>query len=280
MARPLGQQAVEAAAVFGPRDLLGVGGADRRDMVGVDQPGLEERDAAIELDAVETEGGGRNGEVVEPRSVELALVGEIVDRHDRRRAPAAPTQVAGGERGRPVVEMQQVGPPAVDAAHRQVGRGEAEPGETDRVVGEFCAARHRRRASRRGRRVQSTGRDRRRARRARSARRSSRAGSRRRRAGGRQCRSPPRRATRDDRRAASTRASHPGRSARGSAAEISPRPPAWRKSLDSGVTNSALATASGRAAGAAKSFASRWNRTRLAAGGLGMGSRNVTSAAS
>ena len=109
-------------------------------MVGVDDPCLEERDAAIELDAVEAEGRLGNGEVVEPRSVELILVGEVVDRHHGRRLAAAPAQIAGRECGRPVVEMEDVGTPAVEPAHRQFGGGEAQPGEADRIVGEFAAA--------------------------------------------------------------------------------------------------------------------------------------------
>ena len=139
LVRPLGEQPVEAAAELGAGDLLGVGRADGGDMVGVDDPRLEEGDAAVELDAVEAEGGLGNGEVVEPRRVELALVREIVDRHHGRGLAAAPAQVAGGERGRPVVEMEDVGPPAVQAAHRQFGGGEAQPREADRVVGEFIA---------------------------------------------------------------------------------------------------------------------------------------------
>ena len=72
-------------------------------------------------------------------ALELALVGEIVDRHHGRGLAASPAQVAGGERGRPVVEMEDVGPPAVQAAHRQFGGGEAQPREADRVVGELIA---------------------------------------------------------------------------------------------------------------------------------------------
>ena len=77
------QQAVEAAAVLPAGDFARVGLADRGDMRGVEDAGLQERDAAVELDAVDRHRVLGDGERAKPVAAEQSLKRQVVDRQDR-----------------------------------------------------------------------------------------------------------------------------------------------------------------------------------------------------
>ena len=84
------QQPVEPTAGFGRHDLAGIGLADGRDVRGVVDPGLQEREVTVELDAVHLEGAVRNPEPSKRLARKQSLIGKIVDRQDARHAPACP----------------------------------------------------------------------------------------------------------------------------------------------------------------------------------------------
>ena len=133
--RPCREQSLQAAAFRRPLDLRRKGRADGGDPVGVKEPGLEEAELPPELRAVDSEHPLRQAQRRKRGRREQPLIGEVVDRDHRRRAP--PRCPAGGRRrpmcrrgtgGRalgekveierrqprlPVVGVDQVGPPPV-----------------------------------------------------------------------------------------------------------------------------------------------------------------------
>lgn len=98
LAGELRQDAVEPPAELRASDLFGVGGADSRDMGGVDHPGFEERDPAVELDAVHRESVLGDRQRVSAGRVEISLMGEVVNGQQRGRRAASPSEIGGGHR--------------------------------------------------------------------------------------------------------------------------------------------------------------------------------------
>ena len=105
-------------------------------MVGIEQASFEERDPAVELDAVDVESPVGNTQSEQPVGVEQTLMGDVVDGEYVRHAGTVPAQESGGQCGRPIVHMEKVRVP-VDAAEalRELGRGQRKPGEAKIVIG-------------------------------------------------------------------------------------------------------------------------------------------------
>src|SRR4051794_12313485 len=130
------KQAFETAAEFIRGDLPRIGAADCREMRGVDQPGLEEGELVVELDAVDVEGALRYADPPQRVLREEALIGEVVNGQDRRQLGAAPGEVGRHERSLPVIGMDQVCCPIlVQRAHRELSGGRGKARKTDVVVG-------------------------------------------------------------------------------------------------------------------------------------------------
>jgi hypothetical protein len=133
--RARGQEALEPHAARRCADLARVGRADRADHVGVEEPGLQEADAAVVLDAVGRERRRRQAQRAEQADRELALEGQVVHGHDRGR----PVAVGKGEVGRceaslPVVRVDDVGLPGLQPTEPDLARGPGERGEALGVV--------------------------------------------------------------------------------------------------------------------------------------------------
>lgn len=125
------EDAVQAAAVFRGSDFLGVGLAHRGDVVGMGDAGLEERQAPVELHAFVAQRFVGEAQFGAALQVAEALVGEVVDGKQARRAHAVPGHVGRRQRRRPVVGVHQARlpawaprPPAISAAarHRRAKR--------------------------------------------------------------------------------------------------------------------------------------------------------------
>ncbi|CTP90615.1 hypothetical protein XTPLMG728_2634 [Xanthomonas translucens pv. poae] len=124
---------VQAAALRRPGDLRGVADADRVDVVGVDDAGAQERHLPVELQVLQAVVG--DAQHAGHRVREQALVGQVVDGQQAWRAPAGPAHVGGGQRARPVVEVQQVRMPVQPgAAAGDLRGGVRQRGEAQRVV--------------------------------------------------------------------------------------------------------------------------------------------------
>ena len=127
LARLGAQHPVEPHALRNGEDLAGVGGAHRRDVVGVAHASLQEADLLVVLHAVDVVGPDRQAHAREPHRGEQALEGEVVDREQRGWHVAvgprdhAEAQVRGNEPGLPVVGVHQIGPPTTE---RQASGGD------------------------------------------------------------------------------------------------------------------------------------------------------------
>ena len=150
-ARP--QQAVKPAAMLPRRDFPRVGLADRRHLRGVIDAGFQERNAAVEFDAVDRHRLLGNGERAEPVAFEQSLIGEIVNCQYRGDVEPLPLHVGRRQGRRPIVGVHDIRPPVrIRVAFGDFRGGERKPGEADVVVTEIDAGR-RRRASRLDRRA-------------------------------------------------------------------------------------------------------------------------------
>lgn len=105
-------------------DFPGVGGADRGQLVGQLQAGLEKGELAVVFDPVEAPGGFWQAESGPQAGREAALEGDVVYRHDAGR-PAFVMQVGGRQGGLPVVDMDHVGAPVEGRAGLAEEGGEA-----------------------------------------------------------------------------------------------------------------------------------------------------------
>lgn len=133
--RPLPQEPFQTAAEFGGRDLPRIGLADRRQVRGRDQAGLDEGQAIVEFDAVDVEAGLGNPEQSERAAVEYALIGQIMDREDGRNVSVVPFQIAGDQRALPIVCVNQIGRPIlVDQPPGELSGGVGEGREPHIVV--------------------------------------------------------------------------------------------------------------------------------------------------
>ena len=72
---------------------------------------LQERELAIELNAVDLKRRIGNAEMGQAPPVEIALISKIVNGQDRRNALPAPGKVRGCESLGPIVEVQKIGAP-------------------------------------------------------------------------------------------------------------------------------------------------------------------------
>ncbi len=134
-----GQQPVQAAALCRAGDLLGVADADRVDVVGVDDATAQERHLPVELQLGHPLGGDaqRGGHRIRHQ----ALVGQVMDGQQARRGAAGPAHIAGRQRARPVVQMQQARLPAqAGMAGRDLRGGMRQGGKANRVVFELRTA--------------------------------------------------------------------------------------------------------------------------------------------
>ncbi len=131
------EEPLEPAAELGRRDLTRIGRADRRDVRGVEEPGLEERNASPEFDAFHLERVVRRTDAREGVAIEEALVREIVNRDHGWHMRVAPGEIGRRECRLPVVHMQHIGrPQRVRTAVREVGGGECQSREANVVVDE------------------------------------------------------------------------------------------------------------------------------------------------
>jgi hypothetical protein len=110
------QQAMQTATVLGCGDFTSIGRAHGCYVRGIEDAGLEEGDVAAKFNAVDVKGIGRNPEAIEMLVGEQSTIREIVNGKHRWRMMAAPAQIRGRKRGRPIVEVEQVGDP-VRIAH-------------------------------------------------------------------------------------------------------------------------------------------------------------------
>src|ERR1700677_2197507 len=74
LGRALTEQPVETAAVFLRRDLACIGLADRRQMAGIDDTGLQEGDLVVELHALDAIGVLRRADAPQGLAREQALI--------------------------------------------------------------------------------------------------------------------------------------------------------------------------------------------------------------
>ena len=96
---------MEPATALGRHDLLGIGRADRRQSIRIAQPGLEQRDLAIELHACNQFRIGQP-ELGHRLEREEALKGQIVNGKDRARSKAWLCRQEEGQEARvPVIGM-------------------------------------------------------------------------------------------------------------------------------------------------------------------------------
>ena len=86
---------METAPELRRRDLPGVIGAHGRDVRGIEDPRLQERELPVELDPVDLEGVVGDPEIGQPIALEEALIGEIVDRENAGDVLSAPGQIGG-----------------------------------------------------------------------------------------------------------------------------------------------------------------------------------------
>ena len=83
---------METAPELRRRDLPGVIGAHGRDVRGIEDPRLQERELPVELDPVDLEGVVGDPEIGQPIALEEALIGEIVDRENAGDVLSAPAR--------------------------------------------------------------------------------------------------------------------------------------------------------------------------------------------
>jgi len=134
---PCRQQPFHAEAEGRGLDLVGIGRADRGQLVRIGQPGLEVGQPVPELEAVHGEEAPGQAEARHQLLGEAALIDHVVDGEHRSGAGPTPGfQIGRRQSGLPVMGMDDVGQPA----HRAVGltepcRRPAEQGEADIVIG-------------------------------------------------------------------------------------------------------------------------------------------------
>ncbi|MNM77276.1 hypothetical protein D3C81_891230 [compost metagenome] len=137
---PPGEDSLHAAAECFAGDFPGVGFADRGDVAGVADTGLEERQPAVELHAFRQPGLFRQAEFGGAAQRAGSLVAQVMDgQHAGRRLPA-PGHVGRRQGCRPVVGVKQVRAP-VETGHAggDIGGGQAQAGEADVIVRPFLA---------------------------------------------------------------------------------------------------------------------------------------------
>ncbi len=137
--RPHPQHALQPFAERRRLDLARVRRAHGGDHIRIQQPGLHEGKAAVELERVQVPGLRRQAQRVELPTPEHALVGEVVDREHDRRGPRRSRAVQMHRRKArvPVVEMDHLRRPASDAGHapqREHRDGLRKTSEAPRVV--------------------------------------------------------------------------------------------------------------------------------------------------
>ena len=112
VAPPRLQEAFEAAAIFGRQNLTRIGRTDSRESVGVTDPRFEERNLAIELQAIGTEGFFREGKLGIEIGREQTLVREVVHCEDRAGFLAVHSRYEDRQQPRmPIVGVYDVGAP-------------------------------------------------------------------------------------------------------------------------------------------------------------------------
>src|SRR5262245_42994696 len=107
--RTAADQSVEPHTELRGSDLLRVGRTDCRDRPGGLQARLEEPDAAVILDAIQSHGAHRQAELHEDRGTELALECKIVNGDGRRYADRlSETHIGECECRLPIVHMYEL----------------------------------------------------------------------------------------------------------------------------------------------------------------------------
>ena len=128
-------QAVQARTLGFGGDLPRIGRADGGDVAGIEAAGLEERDPAVKLHAVDVERGVRNRQRMALRGIEIALVGDVVDGQHCRDGNAVPLHIGRSQAAGPVVDVDDVRRPAQTGARRgNIRRCQRQPGEAQVVV--------------------------------------------------------------------------------------------------------------------------------------------------
>lgn len=108
---PFLQQPLHAIAELRPGDLARIGRADGGHVVGIKQPGLEERHLAVELQAINVVKRRRQPQLGHVMGREQPLIGQVVHREYRARRVAVGGQIGAGQAGVPVVSVHQLRSP-------------------------------------------------------------------------------------------------------------------------------------------------------------------------
>ena len=106
-------------------DLAGIGRADRRQPIGIEQARLQKRNIAVELDPVDREKVGGERQLGKNPAREEAAIGEVVDREHARDCAARRRhggEIGGSEPGMPIVAVHDIGTPERVGAARGVIR--------------------------------------------------------------------------------------------------------------------------------------------------------------
>lgn len=130
-----GEEPVEPAAEGRGGDFLGIGGADGGDVAGVGHACLEERQLAVELHAFLLQGVFGDAQLRAAGQADHALVRQVVDGEQGRRALPAPVHIGRRQPGGPVMGVHQIRAPVdLRQVGGDVGGGQAQAGEADMVV--------------------------------------------------------------------------------------------------------------------------------------------------
>ncbi len=108
---PLLQQPLHAVAKLRPGDLARIGRADGGHVVGIKQPGLEERHLAVELQAIDIVKRRRQPQLGHVMGGEQALIGQVVHGEHRTRRVTVGGQIGAAQAGMPVVGVHQLRTP-------------------------------------------------------------------------------------------------------------------------------------------------------------------------
>src|SRR5204862_3535499 len=118
------------------------------ELVGIEQPGLQKRQAAVELDSIYREEIRRQGEICKGRDREKSLIGEVVYREDARHRRGGRSQIGRRQPGVPIMGVQDIRSPLRGGALRQRRGGPTEQREAAEIVGPGAAGEIRVRAAR------------------------------------------------------------------------------------------------------------------------------------
>ena len=129
------QQPFHAVAKCRLGDLTRVGWAHRRDVIGVVQPRLQERDLPVKLQTVHVKERPWQIDVIHVMGVVHPLIGQVMHGKDRFRRVAARGEIRRGKPGVPVVRVYHIRPPERIQPRRHFCSNPAEERKAQHVIG-------------------------------------------------------------------------------------------------------------------------------------------------